>query len=148
MHMNPQLSFEIPLLFLLELLFGIGFNQLVAWVNRHNLWHVSISVVLGVAGTLLIPMIFLAQIELMFWQVALIYFLCFAASGLPMVFGSTRRTVKESHHRRPLPNNAMRVRDDVVMDINVTIEKVVKNEVEIASLVHWMHKWIGALKSM
>ena len=144
----PAFPAEFPLVLLLELLFGFGFNALVDWVQKNNLWHVSLSVVIGVFVTFLIPTIILPQTQMALWQVSVFYFGCFSASGFPMVLGSTRRTVKENHHRRPLPNNAMHVRDDVVMDMNSHIEKIVKNEEEIAMLVHVMHQWIGKLKSL
>lgn len=151
MQSPAQLPLDFPLIFLVllvELLFGIGFNQLVAWAHRHNLWHVSVSVIFGVAGTLIIPSVALLSVCMPFWQASLIFGVCFVASGIPMIFGSTKRTVKESHHRRPLPNNAMRVRDEVVMDVAAKIEKILAKDMDIAELVHVMHKWIGALKSM
>ena len=150
--MNPTFPLEFPLIFLivlLELLFGIGFNLLVDWAHRHNLWHVSVSVIFGVAGTLSVPAVVLhSQPQMYFWQASMIFGMCFVASGVPMVWGSTRRTVKESHQRRPLPNNAMRVRDEVVMGMASAVEKIVAKEMEIAELVHVIHKWIGALKSL
>ena len=151
MHTTPPLPLDIPLLSLIvlvELLFGIGFNQLVDWAHQHNLWHVSVSVIFGVAGTLVIPSVALLHLEIMFWQASLIFGVCFVASGLPMVWGSTRRTVKESHHRRPLPNSAMRVRDDAVMQIKSILDKIVNGGVEVVKVVHDLHEIVGKLKSM
>ena len=50
MPLNAGFPLDFPLLFLillLELLFGIGFNQLVEWAHQHNLWHVAVSVICG-----------------------------------------------------------------------------------------------------
>lgn len=151
MSNNAALPLDMPLLSLIvlgELLLGIGFNQLVGWAHRHNLWHVSVSVIFGVAGTLVIQSVALRQIEVPFWQASLIFLVCFTASGIPMVSGSTQRTVKESHHRRPLPNNAMRVRDDVVMEVKSILDKIVNGGVEVVKVVHDLHEIVGKLKSM
>ena len=151
MHISAQLPLDFPLIFLVllvELLFGIGFNQLVAWAHRNNLWHVSVSVTFGVAGTLIIPSVALMHLEVLFWQVSIIFALCFIASGIPMIAGGTQRTVKESHHRRPLPNNAMRVRDEVVMEIKAILDKIVHGGVEVVKVVHDLHEIVGKLKGM
>ena len=145
------LPLDFPLLFLVllvEFIFGLGYNKIVEWAHRHNLWHVSVSVVFGVAGTLVIPSVALLSVCMPFWQVSLIFGACFIASGIPMIAGGTRRTVKESHHRRPLPNYVMRIRDDVVMDINKMLDEVVNEGVTLALVVHRWHKIIGRLKSM
>lgn len=138
----------LSLMWLLQFLFGLLWNGIVGWAHDHKLWHVSVSVIGGVAATVIIPGLFLWNEDFIFWQAALFYLVCFVCSGLPMIYGSTRRTVKESHQRRPLPNNAMRVRDEVVMDIHIAVEKIVAKDMEQAVLVHVMHKWIGALKSL
>lgn len=151
MQPSALFPFDIPLLSLIvlvELLFGIGFNQLVDWAHRHNLWHVSVSVIFGVAGTLVIPTITLMHVAMHFWQASLVFTVCFVASGIPMIVGGTRRTVKESHHRRPLPNSAMRVRDDVVMQIKSILEKIVNGGVEVVKVVHDLHEIVGKLKSL
>lgn len=151
MQPPAPLSLDFPLLSLIvvvELLFGIGFNQLAAWAHQHNLWHVSVSVVVGVAVTLTMPAVALAHVQVYFWQSAIFYFVCFVASGVPMIVGSTRRTVKESHHRRPLPNHAMHIRDDVVMEISKMLDEVVSKQAEIADIVHRWHKIIGKLKTL
>ena len=151
MQTPAPLPLDIPLLFLIllvELLFGIGFNKLVEWAHQHNLWHVSVSVVFGVAGTLVIPSVAFLSVSVPFWQVSLIFGACFVASGIPMIAGGTQRTVKESHHRRPLPNYAMRIRDDVVMEISKMLDEMVNEGVTLALVVHRWHKIIGRLKSM
>lgn len=144
-------SLDIPLLsliLLVELLFGIGFNQLVDWAHQHNLWHVSVSVVFGVAGTLVIPSVAFLSVSMPFWQASLVFGACFVASGIPMIAGGTQRTVKENHHRRPLPNNAMRVRDEVVMQIKSILDKIVNGGVEVVKVVHDLHEIVGKLKSL
>jgi hypothetical protein len=151
MPTSAPFPLDIPLLSLIvlvELLFGIGFNQLVDWAHQHNLWHVSVSVSIGVAGTLIIPSVALLHLVMPFWQAALVFGACFVASGIPMIVGGTRRTVKENHHRRPLPNYAMHIRDDVVMEISKMLDEVVTESVTIALVVHRWHKIIGRLKSM
>lgn len=42
----------------------------------------------------------------------------------------------------------MRIRDDVVMDINKMLDEVVNEGVTLALVVHRWHKIIGRLKSM
>jgi hypothetical protein len=121
---------------------------LVNWVNKHKLWHVSISVCIGVAFTILIAGLGLWKYQMEFWRVCAMLTACFMASGTPMVAGSTRATVKESHQRRPLPNSAMRIRDDVVMELSASVNKVVDDGMDKAMLVHTMHQCIGKLKSM
>jgi hypothetical protein len=151
MSTSAPLPLDFPLLsliLLIELLFGIGFNQLVDWAHQHNLWHVSVSVIFGVAGTLVIPSVALLHLEIQFWQASIIFGVCFVASGIPMIVGGTRRTVKENHHRRPLPNSAMRVRDEVVMEIKAILDKIVNGGVEVVKVVHDLHEIVGKLKSM
>lgn len=146
---NPTFSLLIPIVILVELLFGLDFNLLVDWAHRHHIWHVSVSVSLGVAGTLIIATVGFYGVTVPFWADSLLLTACFVGSGLPMVIGSTRRTVqKKDHRRRPLNNGVARIRDDVTMDMNAHIEKIVAREMDLAELVHIMHKWIGALKSM
>jgi hypothetical protein len=151
MPTTAPLPLDFPLLsliLLLELLFGIGFNQLVDWAHQHSLWHVSVSVVVGVAVTLTLPAVVLAHVQVYFWQASLIFGVCFVASGVPMIVGSTRRTVKESHHRRALPNHAMRVRDEAVMEIKSILDKIVNGGVEVVKVVHDLHEIVGKLKSL
>lgn len=138
----------VSLIVLVEFLFGIGFNSLVGWAHKNKIWHVSVSVMMGVAVTLLIPALVLTEREFYFWQASLFYLVCFIASGLPMVFGSTRRTVKESHQRRPLPNHAMQVRDDVVMELKLIIDEIVQKKAEVAMVIHRLHELVGKLRGL
>lgn len=149
--MTPTFSALFPQAFpvlILELLFGIGFNELVKWAQEHKLWHVSISVVAGVAGTLIIPIFFMHKSTMELWQVTLFYFLCFTASGVPMIVGSTRKTVNDNHRRRPLPNAAIKVRDEAVMNISAILDQIANGGVEVVKVVHELHEIKGKLKSL
>ena len=151
MNLIAAHSLDFPLIFLVllvELLFGLGFNKLVEWAHQHKLWHVSVSVVFGVAGTLVIPSVALLSDSMPFWHASLIFGACFVASGIPMIAGGTRRTVKESHSRRPLPNHAMRVRDEAVMQIKAILDKIVNGGVEVVKVVNDLHEIVGKLKGM
>lgn len=82
--MNADINpLEVLIVLLIELLFGIGYNVLVAWAHEHKLMHVSLSVVIGVTGTLLIPAGFWFDHEMQFWQAGILLTSCFAASGVP-----------------------------------------------------------------
>lgn len=115
---------EIALVILAEFIFGWGFNALVAWVQKEKIWHVSISVAMGVAMTLIIPTPFWWEVELTFSQTILLLFGCFVASGTPMIYGSTMRTVKDNHKALPWPRRAAKIRDDAIMDINSLIAQI------------------------
>lgn len=145
----PAFPPVFPLLLCLAVLamFGIGFNALVAWVNRKRAWPVSFSVVIGVLVTLAAPTVFFWNYEFHFWQAGAVYLASFAASGIPMVYGNVLRQTK-SHKRRRLPTSAIQVRDSVVMELHAMIEKIVKKEAEVADLVHRLHEVIGSLKSL
>lgn len=144
----PAFPPVFPLLFDLALLvcFGFGFNALVAWVNRKRAWPVSFSVVIGVAVTLLVPTATFLHTRLAMWQAGLVYLVCFAASGIPMIFGNVQR--QTSHKTRRLGNHAAKVRDSVVMDLSAAIEKIVRKEAEVVEVVHVLHQAIGSLKSL
>jgi hypothetical protein len=148
---------EIAVIVLLELLFGFGYNALVAYWTKHNLMHVSWAVVIGVTGTLLIPALFWFGNTMPFWQSILYLLLCFAASGTPMIAGSMHRTVqaKDDKKRRHLGNAAMRIRDEVVMDLNALANEIAErskaNAISLHDLpdyVHRLHRQIGSLKTL
>lgn len=146
---------EIALVLLVELLFGIGYNALVALAFRHRLLHVSISVVIGVLGTLLFPALAWFDLSMPFWRSGLLLLACFAASGTPMVLGSMRRTMqKDDKKRRKIGNTAGRVRDEVVMDLNALArdiaEKSKDNTVmqDLPDYVNRIHRLIGSLKTL
>jgi hypothetical protein len=148
---------EIAIVLLLELLFGIGYNVLVAYWMKHQMMHVSWTVVIGVTGTLLFPSIIWFDATLAFWQMGVLLGLCFAASGIPMIVGSQNRTVKEkdSKKRRPWPTAALRVRDDVVMELSAMAheiaEKAKQSKLSVQDLpdyVNRLHGVIGTLKSV
>lgn len=148
---------EIAVVILTELLFGFGYNQLVAYWTKHNLMHVSWAVVIGVAATLLIPALFWFDTNMPFYLTSLLLLACFAASGTPMIAGSMHRTVqeKENKKRRPLGNAAMRIRDEVVMELNVLANDIAeRSKTNLISLqdlpdyVHRLHRQIGSLKTL
>ena len=147
--MNPPVSpAEIAAVILAELLFGIGFNRLVTWAHLHNIWHVSISVVIGVTVTVLIPTLTWWRISLDFWLAAALLTACFAASGTPMIIGSMQRSIAESHKRRPWPTAALQARDAAVMDLSLLADLVANQETDNAKVVHQLHQVIGTLKSV
>lgn len=156
MPMNADIMpLEIALVFLIELLFGLGYNALVAYAFKHRLMHVSLSVVIGVALTLVIPALFWFDRSMPFWEAGLLLLVCFAGSGVPMIIGSTRRTVKDKKKRRPLGNAALRIRDEVVMDLSTLAyeiaDKAKANELTVRDLpdyVNRLHCVIGTLKSV
>jgi len=148
---------EIAVIILLELLYGFGYNQLVAYWMKNNLMHVSWSVVIGVAGTLLIPALFWFDTIMPFWQSLLFLLACFAASGTPMIVGSMQRTVQEKDNkkRKPWPVAASRARDDAVMELNAMANEIAKsvkdNDLHVQDLpdyVNRLHYVIGTLKSV
>lgn len=151
---NPM---KVVLVLMTEFVFGLGYNVLVAWAHEHRLFHVSVSVSLGVAGTLLIACAAWAISEMYFWQAGVLLVGCFVASGTPMITGSLRRTVsaKDNKKRRPLPNSAMRVRDDAVMELAAMAHEIAKqvkdDELTVRDLpdfVNRIHGVIGMLKSV
>jgi hypothetical protein len=153
--MPPVPPVEIGLILLTELVFGLGFNPLADWAQRNKIWHVSISVCIGVGITVTIPILAWCPASLTFWQAWILMMGCFAASGVPMIVGSTRRSVALSHKRHPLPTSAMKVRDDAVMDLNMLAteisEQVKRNQLSVRDLpeiVNRIHGIIGALKSV
>lgn len=145
---------EIALVLLAELLFGIGYNSLVAWAMKHKLTHVSITVVVGVAITLLIPAVKWFAYEMPFYQAGIFLMLCFSASGLPMVVGSMLRTVKDQKKRRPLGNAAARIRDEAVMEVNAIIHDFVERTKDnltagdLVELLHRLYSVVGMLRSL
>lgn len=146
---------EIALVLLLELLFGLVYNQLVVYWMRHRLMHVSWAVVIGVTGTLLISAPFWFDQSMPFWQSDLLRLACFAASGTPMVIGSMRRTVKDNKKRRRIGNTAGRIRDEIVFDLSKLAHQIAdmtkQNALtvnDLPDIVDRIHGLIGALKSL
>lgn len=156
--MNSELiPTEIAVVFLIELLFGLAYNGVVAYWAEHRLMHVSWSVVIGVCGTLLIPALFWFDLSMPFYQSGLLLVACFTASGAPMIVGSMRRTVarKDDKKRRPLGNAAMRIRDDVVMELAAMAHEIAERSKsdsirvqDLPDYVHRLHGLIGSLKSL
>lgn len=156
--MNPaQMPLEIALVVLVELLFGFGYNTLVAYWSAHRLMHVSLSVVIGVGGTLLIPALAWFDHSMPFYQSGLILLACFAASGIPMIVGSMRRTVieKDQKKRRPLGNTSRKLRDNAVMALakmaHEISDKAREDTIRVQDLPYYvdrLHSVIGILKSL
>ena len=149
---------EIILIFVIEFLFGIGYNALVALAHKHKLVHVSTSVVVGVIGTLLIPTVIWFDHEFRFWQAGLLLTGCFTASGIPMIVGSMKRTVvetKDRKKRRPWPNEAANARDSAVMELTRLAHEIAERSKEnkltlndLPSYVHRLYQVVGMLKSV
>jgi len=148
---------EIAVIILPELLFGFGYNQLVAYWTKNNLMHVSWTVVIGVAATLIIPALFWFDTIMPFWQSTLYLLSCFAASGTPMIVGSMHRTVqeKDQKRRRPWPVAALRAREDAVLELTAISHDIARsvkeNNLHIQDLpdyVNRLHYVIGTLKSV
>lgn len=157
--MNADVNaIEIVLVLVIEILFGVGFNALVAWAHNNRLWHVSVSVAVGVAGTIIIPAVMWFGVKVTFWQAGLILLVCFIGSGVPMIVGSTRRSVqerKDQKKRRPWPNAALQAKDAAVMELSSLAREIAEDakEGKIAVLdlpdyVNRLHGVIGTLKSV
>lgn len=80
----------IVALYLLLVMFGIGYNLLIAWLEeKHYLnGYTSLAVVVGVLVTV-------GMTAVISWQFALITAGAFLASGTPMILGSTWRHIRE-----------------------------------------------------
>lgn len=146
--MNPPVSpTAILAVLLLEALFGIGFNRLVAWAHEHEVWHSWLSVIMGVAISLAIPTAWWWNVPLAFWQAMLLTLGCLAVSGLPMVVGSQWRTAV-GHQRREWPNAARQARDEAVMDLRMLAAHVANKAKSDAQVVDALHVVIGSLTSI
>lgn len=143
---HSAISPLIPL-YIAQLLFGTLYAILVHWlaVNDYLQGSTAYSVVVGDAVTLFIQWVFFPEA----WS-PLVTFGCFVFSGVPMIVTYLFRHQKrvQSHKRRPLPNNAMRVRDEAVMDVSSMINRIVEKKAEVVDVVHELHQLNGKLKSM
>lgn len=152
---SPVSPVEILTVLLIELLFSIGYDHLAAWAQGNRIWHTSISVVIGVAVTLAIPTAWWWPRDLAFWQAVSLLTACFAASGLPMIVGSARRTVRESHKPHAWPTKARQAREDAVMELSALAHEIAgetrENRLTVQHLpdyVNRLHQVIGTLKSV
>ena len=153
---------QVLIAFLCCLIFGFIFNLLVEWVNEHKVWDVSISVVIGVLVTVLIPGVIFFLKTMAFWEFSTILLVCFAGSGLPMIIGSAQRHArleleKKNKKARPLGNSNAKVRDHVVMELvslanDIAAAAGVNDLAELLRLVtgwvHRLHVAVRFLKSM
>ena len=94
---QPSFGQNLALIYLALVLFGVGYNALVAWMERKKLveGYMSDVVAVGVALTIL-PFALLPG-EYRAWQVALMIAGGFVASGLPMMIGSRIRHAIARH---------------------------------------------------
>ncbi len=94
-----RLDFGVILaVFLALTLFGIGYNALVAWLerNRYTEGYLSLIVALGVLITLL-------GVAILSLPSALLALLAFTATGMPMIIGSIARYItRRAQARRTL----------------------------------------------
>jgi hypothetical protein len=154
--MFPQVSpTSIAAVLLAESLFGVGYNLLVDWAHENRIWHVSVSVVIGVAVTVLIPTAAWYRADMPFWMAGALFLACFGSSGIWMVIGSTRRSVAKSHKRQGLPRSAAKTRDVIVMDVSALAGEIADRAKagklvagDLPHYVHQLHQVVGALKSM
>lgn len=153
----PMKAETIALVLLLEIVCGLGYNALIAWAHEHRLWHVSISVAVGVMGTLLIPSLAWFNVQMHLWQAGILLAACFTASGIPMMAGSLRRKTAERDQkkRRPLGNAAIRIRDEAVMELSAIAHEIAEQVREdrltirdLPALINRLHGLIGMLKSV
>ena len=148
---------EIIVILLIEFLFGLFYNSVVDWAHKHEIMHVSTSVVVGVLVTLIIPVAAFWHDEFYFWQTGILLAACFTASGIPMIVGSTRRTVveKDNKKRRAWPTAANRAREDAVMELSAMAEDIARQAKDgrltvsdLPSVVSRLYQVIGTLKSV
>lgn len=134
-------------LYITQLLFGVLYAMLIHWlsINEYLQGSTAYSVVVGDAVTLFIQWVFFPHTWL-----PLVTFFSFVFSGVPMIVTYLFRHQQKvlSHKRRPLPNNAMRVRDEAVMDLHLIISKIVEKQMPDVEVVHELHELSGRLKSM
>lgn len=144
--MNPHIS-PLITLYIAQALFGVMYALLIHWLatNDYLKGQTAYSVVVGDAGTLFIQWLFFPNN----WA-PIVTFGSFVFSGTPMIVSYLFRHQQrvQSHKRRPLPNNAMRVRDEAIMDVSLMINRIVEKKAEVVDVVHELHQLNGKLKSM
>ena len=156
--MNPHES-RLLALFLSQFLFGCLYSVLVHWVSVRNFWpgSTAFSVVVGDAATLIIQWLFIPQD----WP-PIVTFVSFACSGFPMFITYQIRhqmliekKKADSKQRRPWPNFANQMRDNVIMDISkmiADIEEAAKdgtiNAGFLLRVTNGLHGIIRVLKSV
>lgn len=145
----------VNLLVLVQLLFGIGYDQLVKYAHTHRLWHVAVSVGIGVGVVCVIYAAFMFDKALPGWMDVLILFVCFLASGVPMATDSMRRDVKDKKKKRPLGKYGAKIRDEVAMELtkmaNEISEQIKEDKLtvrDLPDLVNRLHHMKSILKLM
>ena len=152
MH-DPRVS-PLLSLYLSQLVFGLLYAILIHWISTKGYLKGSTawSVVIGDGATLMIQWLFIRE----GWS-PLVTFGSFAFSGSPMVISYLVRHQQrlESHKRRPWPTQAVRVRDDAVMEITSLADEIARKTKEDAvrvqdlpDLVNRLHLLKSLLKSV
>ncbi len=85
-----DLGWELATVLAGLLLFGIGYNRFVTWLERqgHDRGYTALLVVGGVLVTLA------GAIPITGWWTIMVITLCFVASGTPMIVGSIWRHIQ------------------------------------------------------
>lgn len=86
-----ETGWQLFSMYTLLFLFGFGYNELVAWMERqgYDRGYTALLVVGGVLVTLL------GVAVLIGFEAAMVVFGCFVASGLPMIVGSMQREARK-----------------------------------------------------
>ena len=94
--MQMEKVFLSILVWLVLFIFGLGYNAVVAYLERHEMekGYVSFLVAGGVLVTLLLGGIVAG------WDTAVVYLVMFSASGLAMIVGSVLRHAQQQSRER------------------------------------------------
>lgn len=132
-------------LYLSQTVWGLLYAIFIHWmsVNHYGKGGTAFSVAVGVGVTLFIQWLYLPVAH------TSVTFGSFACSGFWMTISYMYRYEKrkKSHKARRLPNRAMKLKDDVCIDLNMIAEKLSARD-ENASEVHELHLAIRTLMSM
>ena len=94
---QPLFGQNLALIYLALVLFGVGYNALVAWAENKKFTEGYMSDIVAVGvGMTLVPFALLPG-EYRAWQIAVMIAGGFVASGLPMMIGSRIRHAKARH---------------------------------------------------
>jgi hypothetical protein len=155
--MNPPFPpiLEITVVYLVEFIFGLGYNAWVAWAQGQRIWHVTISVIVGVFVVVGIYGAAWFGRTAAGWQTWVLLIGCFASSGLPMALFSIRRTATENHKRRPWPTAARHALEAALFELHGLAGQIEttanKNEITagfLITIVNRIYYVIGTLKSV
>lgn len=90
------------------LLFGCAYNAFVSWLEDRG-YHEGYVAFLVVGGNLVTLAGMEVAAHLVEWSIFVIGFVCFAASGLPMVLGSAWRHTHRREQKQRLAQRASTV---------------------------------------